>query len=40
MSSTTHEKWFGMTYVEDRKKVTEAIAEKIESGYYPDRLWD
>ncbi|MCK9287340.1 MAG: hypothetical protein PHU24_05455 [Sphaerochaetaceae bacterium] len=37
---TTHEKWFGMTYVEDRKKVTEAIAEKIESGYYPDRLWD
>lgn len=34
------EKWFGMTYPEDREFVKNEIAKKIESGYYPEKLWD
>ncbi|AEE17309.1 hypothetical protein [Treponema brennaborense] len=36
---TSPEKWFGMTYPEDRAIVKTEIAAKIESGYYPDKLW-
>ncbi|MGP1459705.1 MAG: hypothetical protein ACTTKL_10420 [Treponema sp.] len=34
------EKWFGMTYPEDRETVKKEIAAKIESGYYPEQLWE
>ncbi|MCQ2981657.1 MAG: hypothetical protein MJ178_02790 [Treponemataceae bacterium] len=37
---TSTEKWFGMTYQEDRQLVRDAIAEKIKSGYYPEKLWN
>lgn len=37
---TSSEKWFGMTYPEDREIVKQEIAKKIESGYYPARLWE
>ena len=37
---TTNDKWFGMTYQEDRQLVRDAIAEKIKSGYYPEKLWE
>jgi len=37
---TSEESWFGMTYPEDRQNVRAEIAEKIRSGYYPDRLWE
>lgn len=37
---TSEESWFGMTYSEDKQVVKDAIAEKIASGYYPEKLWD
>lgn len=36
---TSTEKWFGMTYPEDRALVVKEIAKKIDSGYYPEQLW-
>ena len=36
---TTQEKWFGMTYSEDRENVKAELATKIEKGYYPEKLW-
>lgn len=36
---TTGEKWFGMTYAEDRENVKNALSEKTQSGYYPEKLW-
>ncbi|MGD1815511.1 MAG: nucleotidyltransferase family protein [Pleomorphochaeta sp.] len=37
---TTNEKWFGMTYSEDRANVKQELAKKIEEGYYPEKLWE
>ncbi len=37
---TSSEKWFGMTYPEDREIVKQEIAAKISSGYYPAKLWE
>ena len=37
---TTEESWFGMTYPEDRQNVRNEISAKIDSGYYPQRLWE
>lgn len=34
------EKWFGMTYPEDREIVKSEIAKKITEGYYPEKLWN
>lgn len=34
------EKWFGMTYPEDRAIVKAEIAKKIAEGYYPEQLWE
>ena len=36
---TSQESWFGMTYPEDRTVVIGEIAKKIQSGYYPEKLW-
>ncbi|MBI9094138.1 MAG: hypothetical protein JEY71_04555 [Sphaerochaeta sp.] len=36
---TTQEKWFGMTYSEDREIVKGELANKIAKGYYPEKLW-
>ena len=36
---TSSESWFGMTYPEDKQVVKDEIAKKIESGYYPNKLW-
>jgi NDP-sugar pyrophosphorylase family protein len=35
----TPDAWFGMTYREDRPRVTESIAKLVELGIYPARLW-
>jgi hypothetical protein len=35
----TREKWFGVTYPEDRPAFEAAILELIERGVYPRRLW-
>lgn len=37
---TTKEKWFGMTYSEDRDNVRKELANKINEGYYPEKLWE
>lgn len=35
----TNEKWYGVTYKEDRKSVSDALSQKITDGIYPDKLW-
>lgn len=34
------DKWYGVTYKEDKPVVVAAIGEKIEAGVYPDKLWE
>lgn len=36
----SEDKWYGVTYREDKPAVTAAIAEKTAAGLYPDRLWE
>jgi NDP-sugar pyrophosphorylase family protein len=31
--------WFGVTYREDKPRVTAALAQLVASGEYPERLW-
>jgi UTP-glucose-1-phosphate uridylyltransferase len=33
------EKWFGMTYKEDRETVVKSICELVKQGVYPENLW-
>ena len=33
------DKWYGVTYREDRPVVLKAIADMTASGLYPDDLW-
>ena len=33
------DKWYGVTYREDKAGVCDAIAQKVKSGLYPDNLW-
>ena len=37
---TTPDKWFGMTYSEDKAMVMSELRKKIEEGYYPEKLWE
>lgn len=37
---TSEESWFGMTYPEDKQLVKDEIEKKIESTYYPKKLWE
>ena len=36
---TTDDKWYGMTYKEDKDKVVEALQALVEKGEYPANLW-
>lgn len=36
----TAEKWFGVTYKEDKKDLVDAINKMIEEGKYPKNLWN
>ena len=36
----SRDKWFGVTYREDKPAVVAAIAEKTKVGLYPDQLWE
>ncbi len=36
----SEDKWYGVTYREDKPTVVAAIAEKTASGLYPDQLWE
>ena len=38
LSST--DKWFGVTYREDKPSVVAALREKTEQGLYPENLWN
>ena len=35
----TPDSWFGMTYREDRSRVTESIRRLVKEGVYPEKLW-
>jgi hypothetical protein len=37
---STPEKWFGVTYKEDKPFVTAGVRRLIENGVYPEKLWD
>ncbi len=36
----SEDKWYGVTYRDDKPAVVAAIAEKTKAGLYPDRLWE
>ena len=36
---TSGDKWFGVTYREDKPSVVQALREKTEQGLYPENLW-
>ena len=36
---SSHDKWYGVTYQEDKPLVVKALAEKTAQGQYPDGLW-
>lgn len=35
----SHDKWFGVTYREDKESVVNALREMTEAGLYPEELW-
>ena len=35
----SQEKWYGVTYQEDRPKVKAGISAYVEAGLYPTDLW-
>jgi len=36
---TTEERWFGVTYQEDRPWVQANLRQLIKEGKYPEKLW-
>ena len=36
----TTEKWFGVTYREDRTMVMESLKKLVDQGIYPPALWN
>lgn len=36
----SEDKWYGVTYKEDKPTVTAAVREMKEKGMYPERLWE
>ena len=36
----SEDKWYGVTYREDKPTVVAAITQKTREGLYPDRLWE
>ena len=37
---TSADRWFGVTYKEDKPGVMASIAELKKNGVYPDKLWE
>ncbi|MDD3429225.1 MAG: sugar phosphate nucleotidyltransferase [Oscillospiraceae bacterium] len=37
---SSHDKWYGVTYKEDKPVVMQAIAQKHQDGVYPTPLWN
>ena len=36
---SSHDKWYGVTYKEDKPVIVAALAGMRESGLYPEKLW-
>ena len=36
----SNDKWYGVTYKEDKPTVVAALAELREKGFYPEKLWE
>ena len=36
----TEDKWYGVTYKEDKPMVVEAIQSLKDAGVYPQKLWE
>ena len=36
----SHDKWFGVTYKEDKETVVEAVRSLIAQGKYPEKLFE
>ncbi|MCK4886325.1 MAG: nucleotidyltransferase, partial [Planctomycetes bacterium] len=36
----TSDKWFGVTYREDKQIAQAKIADLVQQGLYPERLWE
>lgn len=36
----TNDRWFGVTYKEDKEAVQNSFKELIEKGVYPENLWN
>ena len=36
----SEDKWYGVTYKEDKPMVVEAIRKLKEEGLYPEKLWE
>lgn len=36
----TNEKWYGVTYAEDKENVVKALLKMKNEGEYPDKLWE
>ena len=36
---SSHDKWYGVTYHEDKAGVVQAMADKAAAGLYPTPLW-
>ena len=37
---SSHDRWFGVTYKEDKQYVKDQISALKEAGVYPVKLWD
>ncbi len=37
---TSKDRWFGVTYKEDRQSVVDALQSMKDKGLYPEKLWD
>ena len=35
----SHDKWYGITYKEDKPVIVKAIQEMKDGGLYPQNLW-
>ncbi len=36
----TEDKWYGVTYQEDKQMVVDAMSDMIDAGHYPEKLWE
>jgi hypothetical protein len=36
----SHDKWYGVTYKEDKPGVVEAMIRMRKEGLYPEKLWE